>query len=530
MLSALAAITVEELAHGRDGKLDTPAVAFMAVALCGVRILVVVGSGDATTAGVSVSDALRFLAAAPSNVSQLRIEPTVKVAGRHAIATALRQYRCHGFMRRLELGHPIDVADAVALLSSTNDLARVRSLQCSGSGSSVLLDKVGSGLRRLAIPADGCDDSANIDWERLRLLRRVGPLSWLPETITAADLSGLQHLKRVDDDFGANCHGLRAVRLPPTVTSIGDRFMYHCDGLAIALDLEPLAALRSIGDDFGYNSTLPELRLPPSVTAIGEGFLYSCSRATAVLDLSRLTQLRHIDDFFAQYCAAAEVRLPPSVTSIGNYFLGNMTMMVLDLTHMTQLHTVGDHFAAGGHILDVRLPTSVTSIGENYRQRSTVASVLDLSGLSLLESIGGSFFRGTAVRDVCLPPSVTAIGPNFLSGCDSLAAALDLSHLTQLTRIDGFFADHSSLPYLRLPPSVTSIGEGFLRACKCVTAVLDLSHLAHLRSIGASFAADSSVPDVRLPSTDAIIGRGFLRNCDNISEDRKIALSVHRSS
>jgi hypothetical protein len=563
MLRALAAVAVEELAHRCGGRLNTPAVAVMCVALCGARRLVV----------GSVALAVPFLALAPLNVSQLRITEYVPIAGRHAIVAALGQHHCHGFMRRLDLACPIDVEDAGALLNATNGLLHLRSLRCSGPGTNALLDVVGCRLLRFALPACRGDWQPEIDWVQLRLLRRVGPLLTQPDAITSIDLSALRHLVRVDDGFGAQCDGLVVVCLPPTVTTIGHNFLYGCRGLAAVLDLRPLGALRSIGNAFAEGSTLPELRLPPSVTSIGKAFVSRCARMRSVLDLSHLTTLRAIDDFFARGCAAVDVRLPPNVSTIGNHFLGGCTSVgaALDLSHMTQLHTIGDNFADS--IPVVVLPPSITCIGDSYCIACDVPPVLDLTGLPRLQRIGASFARGTAVREVRLPSSVTAIGPSFLNGCESLAVALDLSPLTQLTRVDAFFAYgsslprlrlpatvtvigphflgrckslvfaldlslltqltsidgsfgfRSSLPELRLPPSVTAVGDNFLGECTMFAAVLDLAGLPLLQDIGCAFASGSAVLDVRLPPNGARrIGRNFLHDCHNISEDRRDAL------
>jgi hypothetical protein len=344
LVRCAAAVAVEDLAHVRHGNLNTPAVAFMCLALCDVRRVVVrqpdsdgdtwggedevpdhpVWSGEQQEVDrkMSAEEAVRFLAVAPVNVASLAIDDDVPVESWHSIADALAADRCHGFMRRLDLPQelPIDASDAAALLAATNGLAHLRSLQCAGAGAGIVLDAVDGALRRLALSDCTAIAPQDVDFTRMPLLRCVGVLRRLPAGVTAIDLSQLQHLMRIGDAFAFDCFHVREVRLPPSVTSIGDHFGFRMC-FAAALDLSHLTRLQRIGEFFACDSSLPGLRLPPSVTDIGDRFLMTCLAFTAVLDLSHLTQLRIIAENFGSYSSLPDLRLPPSVTSIGYGFL-----------------------------------------------------------------------------------------------------------------------------------------------------------------------------------------------------------------
>jgi hypothetical protein len=331
-----AAVAVEALAHSHYGALGTPAAAFMGLALSGVRRLVV-GDPNETTykfdddetgdegrdverdVNLSVPRAVQVLAVAPLNVSSLVLDASVATTSWPAIVAALDVNRCHAFMRRLNL-HEIDSISAdgaAALLTATNGLAHLRSLQCAGAGVETLLNAVGN-LRRLALPE--CSAIQNIPFSRLPLLRRVGPVWGLPDAVTALDLSSLQHLVRVDAYFGVACRGLREVRLPPSVTSIGDSFLEECGNLGV-LDLSNLTQLRWVGDFFAQETSIADVRLPPSVAAIGDYFLYRCTSIMTVLDFSHLTKLQSIGTHFSVHTAVPDVNLPHGVVSIGDHFL-----------------------------------------------------------------------------------------------------------------------------------------------------------------------------------------------------------------
>jgi hypothetical protein len=412
---------VEELAHLQHGTLETPAVAFTALALCGARRLVVRGHGGSDRDGISPEGAATFLALAPLNVSQLLVKGAVSNAQWDAIAAALDCNRCHSFMRSLGLpaGRPCDAAEVAALLTATNGLAHLRSLQCGGTAG-LLVDAMGTALRRLALVPAGTA-TQHVTFDRVPALRRIGPVSSLSKAVTAIDLCHLRHLVRVDDQFGFECCGLRSVLLPATVTSIGDHFVCGCANLTAVLDLSHLTKLRSVGASFAQHSSLPGVLLPPNIASLDDHFLFGCKNITAALDLRGLVHLQSIGTFFAAQTAINDVRLPPSVTSIGADFIAMCT---------------------------------------------SITQPLDLSHLTLLRGIVYGFARQSTVPDVRLPFTVASIGDRFLYGCMSLSALLDLSRVTQLRCIGAFFAARSSVPGVLLPRDLLEpAGEGFLFRC-----------------------------------------------------------------
>jgi hypothetical protein len=200
LATCAAVVAVEDLAHQRHGKLETPAAAFMGLALADARRLVV-GNAAHQPNRQSVPGALHFLAVAPVNVSRLVITGYPSRAEWASIAAALDGNRCHGFMRHRDLrAVPIDASDAAALLTAMNGLAHLRSLQCSGAGAVAPVDAVGGTLRRLELR--NCTAAQNFDFARMPLLREVGPLPSLPDSVTSIDLSDLQHLTRIGDHVG----------------------------------------------------------------------------------------------------------------------------------------------------------------------------------------------------------------------------------------------------------------------------------------------------------------------------------------
>jgi hypothetical protein len=87
------------------------------------------------------------------------------------------------------------------------------------------------------------------------------------------------------------------------------------------LDVSHLTELKRIGDRFAGDTSIAGLRLPPSVTFIGDWFIGGCTSVIAALDMSHMVQLLSVGAHFADGCSAAGVLLPPNLMSIGDHFL-----------------------------------------------------------------------------------------------------------------------------------------------------------------------------------------------------------------
>jgi hypothetical protein len=257
----VAAVAVEELGYRQHAALQTPAAAVMNLALCGARRLVVGEDGyffDAVDEDADFDGAAEaFLALAPLNVAELIVHPSVPRGQWRAIVAALHANPSHAFMRRLYLPEnlELDEPEAVALLAATRGLAHLRSLRCCGAGADTLLPAVSAGLRRLALPS--CAAMGAIAWPQLLALRRLGPVCELDATLTSLDVSGLPQLAHIGDSFAAGCPGLRELRLPASVTSIGKTFLYRCTSFEAVLDLSH-TQLRRVSDDFAVQSSVAE--------------------------------------------------------------------------------------------------------------------------------------------------------------------------------------------------------------------------------------------------------------------------------
>ncbi len=107
---------------------------------------------------------------------------------------------------------------------------------------------------------------------------------------------------------------LTSVKLPRTLTSIGDTAFYGCSGLT---SVTIGNSVTSIGNTaFSYCSSLTSITIPDSVTEIGGGVFSYCSSLTSVTIGNSVTSIGQVA---FSYCSSLKsITIPDSVTSIGD--------------------------------------------------------------------------------------------------------------------------------------------------------------------------------------------------------------------
>jgi hypothetical protein len=195
-----------------------------------------------------------------------------------------------------------------------------------------------------------------IDMSRCTKLKTIGEcfLSW--SSIASIDLSGCVELESLPDQFLRGTRQLRSVRLPSSLTSIGDdAFMYS---LVNEIDMSLCTEVRALGNCFLMGS------------------------AIASIDLSGCVEVESVPDHFLRGTRQLRsVRLPSSLTSIGNYAFERSSVNEVDMSRCTKLRNIGTSFLSWSAIVSI-----------------------DLSACVELESVADNFMRETnELRSVCLP-------------------------------------------------------------------------------------------------------------------------------
>ena len=242
-----------------------------------------------------------------------------------------------------------------------------------------------------------------------------------------------------DNEFPSHlfydCHNLKSIILPSSVTSIRSSAFSGCSSLT---SIVISGSVTSIGyRTFLGCSSLTSIDLPESVTSIGESAFEGCSSLTSIVISGSVTSIG--ESAFEDCSSLTSIDLPKSVTSIGyRTFLGCSSLT------------------------SIVLPESVTSIRSSAFSGCSSLTSIVISGS--VTSIGSTAFSGcSSLTSIDLPESVTSIGENAFSYCSSLTS-IDLPEsVTYIGK--SAFSCCSSLTSIVLPESVTSIGDYAFSYC-----------------------------------------------------------------
>ena len=234
------------------------------------------------------------------------------------------------------------------------------------------------------------------------------------------------------------CSGLTNVVIDNSVTSIGYEAFYDCDGLTSVVIGN---SVTSIGDYAFYNcKCLTSITIPNSVTIIGRSAFYGCSGLTNVVIGNSVTSIG--ERVFYDCDGLTSITIPNSVTTIGGYA-----------------------FEDCDGLKSITIPNSVTSIGE-----SAFSSCSGLTSITIPNSVIIIGYEAFAYCDgltsITIPNSVISIGNDAFAGCSKIKKVeLDC------TTIGSWFSGNSSIEEIVLGDNVTSIGNSAFNGCSGITNI-----------------------------------------------------------
>ncbi len=344
------------------------------------------------------------------------------------------------------------------------------------------------------------------------------------------------------------CDYLTSVTIPNSVKSIGDYAFYSCPLLSISIP----NSVTSIGEGaFRYCGDLTSVTIPNSVTNIGEAAFYECSSLTSV---NIGNSVKSIGNFAFYLCSSlTSVTIPCSVTSIGyrafsgcpidtliledgdsvlgvgldglpysirklylgRYFSGK-ELYYYNLEEVTigpRITAVKDSlFWFCGGLISVTIPNSVTSIGKCAFYKCSSLTSVNIG--SSVKSIGNNAFSDcSSLTSVTIPNSVTNIGEAAFRCCRNLASVTISDYVTDI----GYeaFYQCSSLSSVSIPNSVTGIGERAFFECYSLSSV---SIGNSVKDIGKSaFSACTGLTSVTIPNSVTNIGECAFSNCYDLT-------------
>ena len=245
---------------------------------------------------------------------------------------------------------------------------------------------------------------------------------------------------------------LTLIKLPTSVTSIGNNAFTYCSGLtSIAI---PSSVTSIENNAFTYCTGLTSIAIPSSVTSIGNNAFTYCSGLTSIIIPSSVTSIG--DQTFMDCTGLTSIMIPSSVTSIGAAtfdFCSNLSNITIPWS-VTSLGIQAFYACKGPISVDVNNPNYSSREGVlfNKNQTTLIQATLSQTGSytipSTVKSIGyGAFGRcNTGLTSVTIPSSVDSIGNYAFYFCTGLTS-------------------------IKIPSSVTSIGNFAFGYCEGLESI-----------------------------------------------------------
>lgn len=145
------------------------------------------------------------------------------------------------------------------------------------------------------------------------------------------------------------------------------------------LDLTSFSIMDSVpAETFKFFGSLKSIRLPASITSIGEGAFYRCYSLTDIRIPASVTLIG--DKAFKDCESLKTVIIPDGLTSIGRSAFAGCTSLS-SVTIPNSVTSIGEYaFSRCSSLTSIRIPKSVTSIGEGVFYECTQLRDIYFSG------------------------------------------------------------------------------------------------------------------------------------------------------
>lgn len=332
-------------------------------------------------------------------------------------------------------------------------------------------------------------------------------------------------IKSISPTAFKNCVGLTSVKIPSSVTNIGDSVFDGCKNLD-SIYISNIAAWCNIdfsrfGAPFSYANKLylndelvADLVIPEGITKIGEGAFdgytgltsisipdsvtkigdYAFRECTGLTNVTISDNVESISDYAFYGCTELRsVKLSKSLVSIGDYAFNGCESLT-SITLPDSVASIGDHaFRSCTSLTSFKIPDSVTSIGENafydtgyhndlskwtdhvlYIGKHLVAADVLLKSYEIKNGTktiaGAGFYKCSDLTSVTIPDSVISIGGSAFYDCTSLKSIIIPDSVKSIE--NHAFGRCTNLNSISIPDSVTRIGGYAFRYCSNLTSII----------------------------------------------------------
>ncbi len=350
-----------------------------------------------------------------------------------------------------------------------------------------------------------------------------------------------QNTLTIADKAFFDCDSLELIRIPDSVTSIGDSAFAYSALTSITIP----DSVISIGDSaFVWCERISSVTMGVGVTSIGRRAFGGCTslKNVYIKDLSTWCKIDfEYDSQYQQYASnplsngaylylngdiVENLVIPSNISSINNYaFYGCASFKSISIPN--NITSIGDDsFGSCSNIEKVYITdlSAWCKIDFKTRQSNPLCNGSDLyldgnkiTNLVIpynITSIGDyTFYNCESLTSVTISDSVTSIGEYTFYNCDSLESVTIGDSVTSIGL--EAFSYCESLESITIPDSVTSIGAYAFYYCKNLTSITIPDSVTSIGDWG--FYNCFSLESITIPDSVTSIGSGAFCHCESLT-------------
>ena len=314
-----------------------------------------------------------------------------------------------------------------------------------------------------------------------------------------------------------NCTGLKSITMPDSMMNVENNAFKNCAKLT-GVYISDLAAwcrisfyndfsnpLYYAGNLYLNGDLVTSLRIPESVTSIGDRVFSGCSSIT---DLTIPSSVQNIaESAFASCTGLSQVEVPlDALKGMTKNIFGNCALTLIVSDDSQKILS-----AIAPNVRKVVFLDGVTKIGDNYFSGCTSLETIDIA--ESVVRIGENVFDMCSSLDTVVTNGCKMYQGWCLGFADASESSISSLTIPEGTRgiASGAFAEHYEIDEVVFPSTLKFIGAMAFKGC---TGIADVLLPGSVVAVDRdAFNSCTYVQTLSLPNTLSDIGNGAFANC-----------------